>query len=83
MLRDEAADESGTVATEDEDAIAVGGTMEAMPAALLSPMVRLLTGPRADCADTKLTDDEGATGLPWDMGAAVEEEAGGTEEGVG
>lgn len=67
----------------DEDAAAKGGTIEATPATLFNPMVRLLTGPRADCAETELTDEEGATGTLWEMGAAeVAEEGGGTEDGA-
>lgn len=65
----------------DEDAAAKAGTIEATPVTLFKPMVRLLTGPRADCAETELTDEEGATGTLWEMGAAeVAEEGGGTED---
>lgn len=56
-MRDDAVEDGAA-----EDEAADGGTMEAMPAALLSPIAKLLTGPRADCAETKLTDEEGATG---------------------
>lgn len=83
MLRDDEADEGATVAeAADEDAATGGGTIEATPAALFNPMVRLL-GPRADCTETELTDEEGATGTLWEMGAAeVAEEGGGTEDGA-
>lgn len=54
--------------------------MEATPAALLSPIDKLLTGPKADCAETELTDEEGGTGPVWDTEATTaEEEAGGAE----
>ncbi len=87
MLRDNEADEGAAVAeaadNDDENAAAVGGAIEATPAPLFNPMVRLLTGPSADCAETELTDEEGATGPLWETGAAeVAEEGGGTEEGA-
>lgn len=83
MLRDDEADEGATVAEAADDAATGGGTIEATPAALFNPMDRLLTGPRADCTETELTDEEGATGTLWEMGAAeVAEDGGGTEDGA-
>jgi len=82
VLRDNETDEGAKVAeAADEDAAAKGGTIEATPATLFNPMVRLLTGPRAGCTETELTDEDGATGMLWEMGAAeVAEEGGGTED---
>lgn len=80
MLRDKA-DEGAAVAKaadDDEDAAAVGGTIETTPAPLFNPKVRLLTGPRADCAETELTEEEGGMGPLWETGPA--EVAEGTEE---
>lgn len=88
MLRDDEADEGAAVASaadddDDDDAAAVGGAIETTPAPLFNPIVRLLTGPSADCAETELTDEEGATGPVWETGAAeVAEDGGGTEEGA-
>ncbi len=87
MLRDNEADDGAAVAeaadNDDENAAAIWGAIEATPAPLFNPMVRLLTGPSADCAETKLTDEEGAAVPLWETGAAeVAEEGGGTEEGA-
>lgn len=87
MLRDDEADEGAAVAKaaadDDDDAAAEGGAIDTTPAPLFNPMVRLLTGPSADCTETELTDEEGATGPLWETGAAeVAEEGEGTEEGA-
>lgn len=87
MLRDNEADDGAAVAeaadNDDENAAAIWGAIEATPAPLFNPMVRLLTGPSADCAETELTDEEGAAVPLWETGAAeVAEEGGGTEEGA-
>ncbi len=76
MLRDNEADEcaaAAEAADNDKDAAAIGGGIEATPAPLFNPMVRLLTGPSADCAET----EEGPMGPLWEIEAA--EEGGGTE----
>lgn len=81
MLRDKA-DEGAAVAkaADDEDAAAVGGTIETTPAPLFNPRVRLLPGPNADCTETELTEEEGGMGPVWETGAAeVAKEGGGTE----
>ncbi len=73
MLRDNEADEcaaAAEAADNDKDAAAIGGAIEAT---LFNPMVRLLTGPSADCAET----EEGPMGPLWEIEAA--EEGGGTE----
>lgn len=74
MLRDNEADEcaaAAEAADNDKDAAAIGGAIEATPAPLFNPM------PSADCAETELTEEEGAMGPLWEIEAA--EEGGGTE----
>lgn len=64
--------------TEIVAAAAAGAPMEAA----LSPMARLLTGPRPEGAETVAEPTEGAWGPPSDTcaAAAVEEEEEGTDE---
>lgn len=81
MLRDKAVKEGAAAAkpAEVEDTPTVGGTMEATPAALLSPIDKLLTWPKPDCADAEVTDEDGATWALWGMEATEVEEACGPE----